>query len=138
MSEYLAGPTMVLTWTYSGGTISLNGDYRTCTFTPTTGYEDVSAGADTQVGKIPTLTDASAAVELVLQTGGTAIAAALQPKTAGTLVIQPEGTATNKRKITLPAYCDGAVPSFPYANVAVITCGFSGSSALATFSDSVN
>jgi hypothetical protein len=138
MAEYLAGPTMVLTWTYSGGTISLAGDYRTCTFSGTTGYEDASAGSDTQVGRLPTLTDVTASVELVLQTGGTAIQAALQPKTAGTLVIQPEGTATNKRKITIPAYCDGAVPSFPYAGVAVITCGFTGSSTLNTYTDGVN
>jgi hypothetical protein len=101
-------------------------------------YEDVSAGSDTQIGRLPTLKDATASVEMVLQTGGTAFVAALQSAQAGTLTIQPEGTATNKRKITLPAYCDGHVPGFPYANVATMTVGFTGSSVLGNFTDSVN
>jgi hypothetical protein len=138
MAEFLAGPTMVLTWTTSSGTTTLAGDYRTCAWNPSTGYEDVSAGSDTQMGKLPTLKDATAAIELVQQTGGTSLAAQLQPQQAGTLVIQPEGTASNNRKITFPAYCDGAVPSWPYANVAVISCGFTGSSVLGNFSDGVN
>lgn len=138
MAELISGPTMILTWVYSGGTISLNGDYRTCAWNPSTALEDVSAGQDTQVGRLPTLKDATATIELVTQTGGTAIQTALQPATAGTLTIQPEGTAANKRKITFPAYCDGAQVTFPYANVSVISCGFSGSSALANFTDGVN
>ena len=138
MAEYLAGPTMVLTWITSNGTTTLAADYRTCTWNPSTGYEDVSAGADSQVGRLPTLKDATAAIELVSQTGGTSLAAQLQPQQAGTLTIQPEGTATNKRKITFPAYCDGAQPSWPYANVAAISCGFTGSSVLGNFTDAVN
>jgi len=138
MAELISGPTMVLTWTYSGGTISLAGDYRTVSWNPSTAFEDVSAGADTQIGRLPTLKDATATVELVTQTSGTAIAAALAPQTAGTLVIQPEGTASNKRKITLPAYSNGATLAFPYANVSTISCQFSGSSTLANYSDSVN
>lgn len=138
MAELISGPTMVLKWAYSGGTISLDGDYRTCSWNPSTAYEDVSAGADTQVGRLPTLKDATASIELVTQTSGTAIQAALQPGQAGTLTIQPEGTATTKRKITFPAYADGAVVAFPYANVATISCGFSGSSILGNYSDSIN
>lgn len=138
MTEFLSGPTMVMTWTYSGGTINLAGDYRTCTWNPTTGYEDVSAGQDTQVGRLPTLKDATAQIEIVNQTGGTAVQAALQPQVAGTLVIQPEGTATNKRKITFPAYCDGGAFNFPYANVSMSTAGFTGSSVLGSYTDGVN
>lgn len=138
MAELISGPTMVLTWTISSGTHTLNADYRTVSWNPSTAYEDVTAGQDTQMGRLPTIKDATASIEMVVQTGGTAFAAALQPQQAGTLTIQPEGTATNKRKITLPAYCDGAVVTMPYANVAVITCGFSGSSTLANFTDGVN
>jgi len=138
MAEFLAGPTMVLTWVTSSGTTTLAADYRTCTWNPSTGYDDVTAGSDTQIGRIPTLLDATCSIELVLQSGGTALAAALQPQQAGTLTIQPEGTTTNLRKITFPCYCDGAKPSWPYANVAMITCGFTGSSALAAYSDSTN
>lgn len=139
MAEFLAGPTMVMTWTYSGGTIALAADYRSATWSPSVAYEEVSAGSDTQVGRITALKDATASIELVLQTAGTAIQTALQPGVAGTLVIQPEGTATNKRKITFPSYCDGAQASFPYANVAVISCGFTGAgSVLNNWTDGVN
>lgn len=139
MAEYLAGPTMVMTWTYSGGTITLAADYRTCTWSPSVAYEEVSAGSDSQVGRITGLKDATASISLVNQTGGTAIQTALQPGVAGTLVIQPEGTATSKRKITFPSYCDGGQVDFPYSNVAVTTCGFTGAgSVLANWTDGVN
>lgn len=137
MAEFISGPTMVLTWTYSGGTIALAGDYRTCTFTPTVAYVDSSAGSDTHVGRLTALKDSTAAITLVQQagTGGTAIQAALATGTGGTLKIQPEGTASGKRVITMPAYSDGAVVDFPYAEVAVISCGFTGNGA---FTDSTN
>ena len=138
MAELISGPTMVLTWTYATGTIALAGDFRTCEWNPSITYEDVTAGSDTQVGRLTTLKDATCSVTILQQTGGTAIVAAFQPGQAGTLVIQPEGTATSKRKITFPAYADGIQTSMPYANVAVHTLGFTGSSTLAAYSDSVN
>jgi hypothetical protein len=139
MAEFLAGPTMVLNWVLSASTTTLAADFRTCTWSPSIAYEDVSAGADTQIGRLTALKDATAAIELVLQTSGTAIAARLQPGQAGTLIIQPEGTAANLRKITFPCYCDGAQLSWPYANVAMLTCGFTGAgSVLNNYTDSTN
>ena len=138
MAELIAGPTMVLTWNCSAGTIALAGDYRTCEWNPSITYEDVTAGSDTQVGRLTTLRDATAAITILQQTSGTALVAAFQPGQAGTLIIQPEGTATNKRKITFPSYSDGVSTSLPYANVAVHTLGFTGSSTLAAYTDSVN
>lgn len=138
MAEFVSGPTMVLTWTYSGGTVSLASDYRTCEWNPSITYEDVTAGADTQIGRITTLKDATANVTLVAQAAGTALVAALQAGQAGTLTIQPEGTAQNKRIITFPSYCDGIQTSMPYANVVTYTIGFTGSSALAAYTDSNN
>ena len=138
MAELISGPTMVLTWTYATGTISLAGDYRTCDWNPSIAYEDVTAGSDTQVGRLTTLKDATCNVTVLQQTGGTALVAGFQAGQAGTLVIQPEGTAANKRKITFPAYCDGIQTSMPYSNVAVHTIGFTGSSVLGAYSDGVN
>ena len=138
MPELISGPTMILSWIWSGGTVVLNADYRSVTFNPSITYEEVTAGSDTQVGRLTTLKDATASIELVMQTGGTAMGTALQPGNSGTLLIQPEGTAVGKRKISLPCYCDGAVPSFPYANVAVISCGFTGSSTIGNFVDGSN
>ena len=120
---------MVLNWIYSGGTISIAGDYRTCTWSPVVDLVDTSAGSDTYKGRLPALKDATASVTLVAQTGGTAINAALAPGTGGTLLIQPEGTATNKRKITFPCYADGASYEHPYADIVAISCGFTGNGA---------
>lgn len=138
MAELISGPSMILTWTYATGTISLNGDYRTCDWNPSITYEDVTAGADTQIGRLTTLKDATCSVTVVQQTAGTALIAGLQPGQAGTLTIQPEGTAVGKRKITFPAYSDGIQTTMPYANVAVHTIGFTGSSTLATYTDASN
>jgi hypothetical protein len=138
MPELISGPTMILSWIWSGGTVVLNSDYRSVSFNPSIAYEEVTAGSDTQVGRISTIKDATASIELVMQTGGTAMATALQPGVSGTLLIQPEGTAVGKRKISLPCYCDGHVPSFPYANLAVISCGFTGSSTIGNFTDGSN
>lgn len=138
MAELITGQTAVITWNSSAGTILLAADHRTVSWNPSIAYEDVSAGSDTQIGRLPTLKDATAKVDLVQQTGGTALLAAVQPGQAGTLIIQPEGTATNKRKITFPAYCDGAVGEMPYANVATLSIGFTGSSVLGAFTDGVN
>ena len=143
MTEFLAGPTMVMTWTATVGTTlgttTLAADYQTCTWSPTVAYAEASAGADTQVARLAALKDATAAITLVTQTGGTSLKNALQPGQAGTLVIQPEGTAVGKRIITFPSYCDGAKCDFPYATVAVISCGFTGAgSILNNFTDSQN
>lgn len=139
MAELISGPSMVLTWTYATGTISLAADYRTFDWNPSITYEDVTAGADTQIGRLTTLKDATANVTLVVQTSGTALLAGFAPGQAGTLICQPEGTATGKRKITFPSYCDGVQTSMPYANVSVHTIGFTGAGAvLAAYTDSVN
>ncbi len=135
MAEFIAGQTMVLNWIYSGGTISLAGDYRTCSWNPTVGYSETTAGSDSHMGRLPAIKDATAAVTLVAQTAGTQINAALAPGVGGTLIIQPEGTATNKRKITFPCYSDGAVYEYPYAEVVAISVGFSGNG---THTDGVN
>lgn len=138
MTEFISGPSMVLSWAYSGGTVSLNADYRNVQWNPSTAYADVTAGQDTQIGRLPTLKDATCSIELVNASGGTALYAALQPQVAGTLTIQPEGTASNNRVITFPSYCDGAQYPHPYADTATITCNFTGASNLAAFTDSAN
>lgn len=139
MAEYIAGSTMVLNWVYTIGTtlgtLTLAGDYRTCTWSPSVAYSETSAGSDTNVGRLTALKDAKASITLVDQTGGTATYTALNAGQAGTLYIQPEGTATNKRKITFPSFSDGAQYEHPYADIAVISVGFTGNGA---YTDGVN
>lgn len=136
MPEFIAGPTMVLQWIYSGGTLNLAADYRACSWNPGVDYVEASAGADTQHSRLASLKDGKASITLAGQTGGTQVIAALQPGTGGTLIIGPEGTATGKRKITFPSYSDGVQTDMPYADLVVLTCGFSGAgSALAAWTD---
>jgi len=96
------------------------------TWSPSIAYAETTAGSDTHVGRLTTLKDATASVELVNASGGTALYAALAPGVSGTLIIGPEGTATNKRKISFVCYSDGAQYAQPYADVATVTCGFTG------------
>jgi hypothetical protein len=139
MAEFLAGTSMVITWTTPTGTTAMAGDYRTCSWNPSIAYVDVSAGADTQIGRLPALKDATAAVTLVAQTAGTTMTTQTAPGLLGTLVIQPEGTAAGKRKITFPSYCDGGKVEWPYADVAVISVSWTGAGAvLAAFTDATN
>ena len=125
MAEYVSGTLMKLTWvTATYGTITLDADYRSCKFTPSVDVVDGTAGADTSKVKYMGMRDAKADIELVTQTGGTATNAALDAGVGWTLVIQSEGTATGKPKITLPSFSTGATYDFPYNDVAKITCGF--------------
>lgn len=128
MAEF-TGSALVLSWIWSGGTVSLNGDYRTCSWNPTVAYADMTAGSDTHVGRLTALKDSTAAVTLVDSSPGTATYAALNPGVAGTLIIGPEGTATGKRKITMPAFCDGAVPSYTYNDTTTLSVNFTGNGA---------
>ena len=111
MAEF-TGTNLLLSWIWSGGTVTLGGDYRTVSWNPTVAYADISAGNDTHVGRLTTLKDATAAVTLVDSSPGTATYTALGAGVAGTLIISPEGTASGKRKITFPCFSDGAVPSY--------------------------
>jgi hypothetical protein len=133
MAEF-TGSSLLVSWIWSGGTTSLSADYRTVSWNPTVAYADISAGSDTHVGRLTTLKDATAAVTMV-DSGGTAIYAGLNPGVGGTLLIQPEGTATNKRKITFPCFCDGAVPSYTYNDTTTISVNFTGNG---SFTDGVN
>lgn len=133
MAEF-TGKDLVLKWVYSGGTVSLNADYRTVSWNPTTAYADTTAGADTHVQRLATLKDATASVTLV-DSSSTAIYGGLDAGVAGTLIIQPEGTATGKRIITFPSFCDGAVPSYTYNDTTTISVNFTGNGA---YTDSTN
>jgi len=126
MAEFIAGQSMVLNWIYSAGTVSLGGDFRTCTWTPAIETVDTTAGNDAFAYSLPSIKSAKASITLVEQSAGTILNAALDAGVQGTLIIQPEGTATGKRKITMPAFSDGASYDYPYKDVAAISCGFTG------------
>jgi hypothetical protein len=113
MAEF-TGTNLVAQWIYSGGTVTL---------------VDATAGSDTNRSYLATIKDATVSINLVAQTGGTALEAALVEGAVGTLIIGPEGTASTKRKYTIPAISQGAKLNFPYDNIVEISCDFQASGA---------
>jgi hypothetical protein len=134
MAEF-TGKDLVLNWIWSGGTVTLAGDYRSCNWQPSVGQAEKTAGSDTHQAFMPTVKNATASITLVAQTGGTALAAALDAGVEGTLLISPEGTASGKRKITFPSFSQGASYTFPYADTVELNCSFVPTAA---YTDSVN
>lgn len=112
MPEYV-GSSLFLRF---GGVI-LSADFRKLTTEETAEIVDGSAGSDVVKPKYATQTDASASVDLVDQTGGTAQWAILRPGTSGTLEWGPEGTATGLPKHTATAIVSKRTRDVPYDNV---------------------
>lgn len=113
-----SGSALYLAWVYSGGTITLHGDFRQFDWTPTLSLIDSTAGSDTfreYIGGIGEGGDISAS--LVMQASGTALISALARAAVGTILYGPEGTATGKPKSTIPAISKGPAYSQPYDDV---------------------
>ena len=124
-----SGSAVVGQWIYSGGTITLTGNQRSMSYSPSIDLIDVTAGSDPSRKRIPAVKDFSASYQAILGVGGTAIEDALVEGTGGTLIVAPEGTATGKRKLILPSISGGAQVSLPYADAVEISCEFSGNGA---------
>jgi hypothetical protein len=113
-----SGSALYLTWIYTGGSVSLTGDFRQFDFTPSLSLIDSTAGADTFREFIPGIGESGAlSFSAVMQAGGTALIQLLATGTQGTVVYGPEGTAANKPKITIPAISKGPAYSQPYNDV---------------------
>lgn len=116
MAEY-AGSQLWLSWVWSGGTVSLNGDFRTFSTSPEVELYEQTAGSDAYKTYIAGVKTATCEVSLVAQAGGTALAAALREAVPGTLIVGPEGTATGTIKETYPCFSMGLRRTQPYNNV---------------------
>jgi len=120
-----AGSALYLAWVYSGGTVTLQGDFRNFSWAPTLNFIDATAGADTFEHLLPSFgTGADIPVEMVAQSDGTALATALARQTQGTLLYGPAGTADNAIAYKIPAYSQGPQWSQPYADVVMMNCNF--------------
>ena len=120
-----AGSAMSLQWIHTGGTVTLETDFRSFSWTPTLNFIDATAGADTYEELLASYgTGVEIPVSLVLQEDGTALLSALDRQTAGTLVYGPEGTATGKVKYTIPATSSGPQFSQPFDDIVEVTANF--------------
>lgn len=104
MAELL-GKDAVVTWVISTGTTLLQADYRTFGYQPAQDKFEISCGTETAKSYLTGQKDFTAHYGGLAQAGGTALVAALQMGQAGTLTVQPEGTATGKQKYTFPCFC---------------------------------
>jgi len=129
MAEY-SGKDLICQWICAGGTINLNGDSRAVSIKPTIGLSKATAGADADEVYLATVKDAQVSWGAVAQSAGTALEDALVEGAFGTLIVGPEGTATGKRKWTIPAFSLGVSFNIPYADVVEIACDFQKSGAL--------
>ena len=104
MTAKITGKNAVITWTSTAGTVTLNTDYRSVTQSPGVNLADCTAGADPYKKYIATIKDATIEYAGLLGTGGSATLAALEPGISGTLIVQPEGTASGapSRKSSSP------------------------------------
>ena len=101
-----------------GGT-ALQADYRTFEWSETIGVEDGSAGSDSWVRQIQTLTTGNASLTLrgISGTAGTAAWKALAPGQEGTLEYGPEGTSSTNRRLYVNAFVESRAEPLAYAGV---------------------
>lgn len=119
MVEY-AGSSLYLKF----GTVVLSSDFRNFTEDEEVDLVDASAGSDAYKPKIVTQTDGNASVELVDQTGGTVLWAAVAKGTEGTLEWGPEGTVTGKPRHHVVAIVSKRSREVPYDNIVVLNVDF--------------
>ncbi len=132
MTRY-TGHDLAVSWvTTAFGTVWLEEDYRSLDVSESVTDANSTAGNDTYAGHLPTYTDANATYEMVGTTGsGTLHWARLAPRTTGTLVWYPEGTAQGLPKHTVGSYISSRDRSYPYADVTTVSIGFQFDGAIA-------
>lgn len=109
------GQNLVLQWVWASGTINMNTDYQTATYTPSVELLDDTAGADTARTYIAGLKNGVLAYTGLMQAGSLpAWGSAFPEGQIGTAYLSPEGTAAGKFKQTIPAICQGMVNNFGY------------------------
>lgn len=123
MAEF-SGSALYAQWIWSGGTVQLNSDYRQFQDAPTIDLLEATAGSDPAKTYITDRKDGNVTVNMLHQTGGTAMIAALAEGVCGTLIWGEEGTATNKPKTTMPAISMGAQRNVQYNALVEISVTF--------------
>lgn len=120
-----AGSAMYLAWLYSGGTVELQSDFRQFDWSPTLNFIDATAGADTYERLLPSFgTGGDITLNMVAQTDGTVLAAALARQTQGTLLYGPAGTIDNRIAYSIPAYAQGPQWNQPFNDVVEMNVSF--------------
>ncbi len=119
------GRDLVTIWAYTGGSVSLEDDFRSLDVGEDVNDADSTAGNDDYSGHLPTFTDASADFEMLGTTGsGTLHWNRIKPRTEGTLYWYPEGTASTKPQHYAPAYIQSRSRTYPFDDVVDVKLTF--------------
>jgi hypothetical protein len=123
-NEY-AGSAMYLAWIYSGGTVTLQTEFRQFNWSPTLNFIDATAGADTFEKLLTSYgVGGDISFSMVAQYDGTAMIVALARQTQGTLLYGPAGTANNRPAFQIPAYSQGPQWNEPFDDVVEMSVQF--------------
>lgn len=106
------------------GSTVLSSRYKSYNESDEAGLVDKSAGADTRRTYLSTLDDGGATMELLAESAGTALWAAIAPGTEGTLEWGPEGTAAGKPKHTVNAIVKNRKRNIVHDDVVKISVEF--------------
>ena len=120
-----SGSSLYLAWVWSGGTITLHGDFREFSYEPTLSLIESTAGSDSfreYIGGIGEGGDIK--FSSVMQKAGTLLITACARQNTGTLLVGVEGTTATMPKITIPAICKGPAFNVPYNDVVEFSVGF--------------
>jgi len=124
------GSALKLEWRMGGGTIDLDVDYRTFSYTPSVTILDETAGAATNREKIVSFKDGAAAAGGVIQAGSMyQYGTALTEGNIGTLCWQPQGTGAGTYHGTAAFISMGLVVNSVYDGVTEWTCSWEQSGA---------
>jgi len=123
-----SGSALIVSWLQAAATTILTGDHKSCSYTPSLTLYDQTAGADSNKSYVVGVKDGSITFNAIMQSGtgsgGTLTFSTLTEGNIGTLLINPEGTAAAKPRITIPAIAQGVAQSWPYDNVCETTCNW--------------
>jgi len=127
----ITGKAAVINWVWTGGTLALNGDYRSISASEDVALAETTAGNDAYRTYIATIKGASIDYRGLFptNTAGTAIMGALAAGNSGTLIVYPEGTATGNLSRSYPAISTGPKLNVPYSDVVEISCSFTANGA---------
>lgn len=125
------GTGAIIQWIWSGGTVALDGDYRSLSISESVNTADTSGGHDTKKTQVATLGSATIEYSGLLPSGaaGTLIVGALAAGNSGTLKVYPEGTLAGNLARTYPAIVMGPKINVPYNDIVEISCTFTSNGA---------
>lgn len=129
MSEFY-GKDLKFTWNGPGGSVDMSEYQRGVTFSPSAQIDDNTTGAAGYKTKSVGLKDFTVSYKGLQQSsgtsGGTTLEDTLQAGQSGTIVFQPEGTATGARKYTFPAISQGLQVNQVYDALSELNVSFDG------------